>query len=341
VLTEFRHRQLSLREAIDVFQTIPAQWQLASLHPQMVEIDATRDALLHPVYWCFEAGDRRLMHSFQLADNPGLAIRDIQSAYGYGGPLSNCDDREFLKAAELAFAQWARGNDVIAEFLRFHPLVPHGKWYAGEIVNNRETVHIDLAGGLLEQYQHRRRTDVKRFLRSDLKVERVSPHIMTRVFPELYKKNMDHIGASPDYYFSDCYFDSLFSFQGTENWLAYSGTEAVAGAVMLVSKPAGVAEYFLGAKAPNSDEKKAMIGLLHFAADHYKLASFRYLYLGGGRSVDSDDSLLFFKKGFSSLTGYYQIGCRVYDPENYARLKEMLSEKAATGRVLFYKGYSR
>jgi hypothetical protein len=338
VLTEFRHRLLSLREAIDVFQTIPAQWQLASLHPQMVEIDASRDALLHPMYWCFEAGDRRLMHSFQLADNPGLAIRDVQSAYGYGGPLSNSDDREFLKAAELAFAQWARDNDVIAEFLRFHPLVPHGKWYAGKIVNNRETVYIDLAGGLLEQYQARRRTDVRRFLKSDLKVDRVSPHIMAGVFPELYKKNMDQIGATPDYYFSDCYFDSLFSFQGTDNWIAYSGTQAIAGAVMLVSTAAGVAEYFLGAKAPNSDDQKAMIGLLHVAADHYKSASFRYLYLGGGRSVDSDDSLLFFKKGFSSLTGQYQVGSRVYDPENYARLREMLPDKAATGRVLFYKG---
>jgi hypothetical protein len=328
---------MSLREAIDVFQTIPAQWQLASLHPQIVEIDASRDALLHPIYWCFEAGDRRLMHSFQLADNPGLAIRDIQSAYGYGGPLSNSDNREFLKAAELAFAQWARGKDVIAEFLRFHPLVPHGKWYTGEIASNRETVHIDLAGELLEQYQARRRTDVRRFLKGDVRVARVSPQIMTVVFPEMYKRNMDQIGATPDYYFSDGYFDSLFSFEGAENWLAYSGSKAIAGAVMLVSNAAGVAEYFLGAKAPHSDEQKAMIGLLHLAADHYKSASFRYLYLGGGRTVDSDDSLLFFKKGFSSSTGQYQVGSRVFDPENYARLKEMMPEKAATGRVLFYK----
>jgi hypothetical protein len=338
VLTEFRERQLSLREAIDAFQTIPVQWQLASLHPQMVAIDASRDALFHPVYWCFEAGDRRLLHSFQLIDNPGLTIRDIQSAYGYGGPISNSDDREFLRAADLAFAQWARGNDVIAEFLRFHPLVPHGKWYAGEIVDNRETVHIDLAGELFEQYQARRRSDVRRVLKGDLRVERVSPHTMTAVFPELYKKNMDQIGATQDYYFSDSYFQSLFSSQGTENWLAFSGMQAVAGAVMLVSNSAGVAEYFLGAKAPNSDEQRAMIGLLHFAADHYKSASFRYLYLGGGRSVDPDDSLLFFKKGFTSLTGRYQIGSRVYDTEIYARLKDRFPERAATGRVLFYKG---
>jgi hypothetical protein len=338
VLTKFHDRQLSLQEAIEVFETIPAHWQLASLHPQMVEIDALKDALLRPIHWCFEAGDRRLMHSFQLADNPGLAVRDIQSAYGYGGPLSNSDDREFLKSAEIAFAQWARGNNVIAEFLRFHPLVPHRKWYTGEIVNNRETVHIDLIGGLLEQYQARRRTYVRRFLKSDVTVERVSPHVMTAVFPELYKKNMEQVGATSDYYFPDCYFDSLFSFEAAENWLAYSGTQAIAGAVMLVSHAAGVAEYFLGAKIPDFDEKKAMIGLLHLAADHYKAASFRYLYLGGGRSVASDDSLLFFKKGFSSLTGQYQIGSRVYDSENYARLKEMFPERAATGRVLFYKG---
>jgi hypothetical protein len=338
VLTESHHRELSLREAIDFFKTIPAHLQLASLHPQMVEIDASRDALLHPIYWCFEAGDRRLMHSFQLADNPGLDIRDIQSAYGYGGPLSNSDDREFLKAAELAFAHWARGNSVIAEFLRFHPLVPHSKWYTGDIANNRETVHIDLTGGLLEQYQARRRSYVRRFLKSDVTVERVSPRTMTEVFPELYKKNMDEVGATADYYFSDRYFGALFSFEGAENWLAYSGNQAIAGAVILASNAAGVAEYFLGAKASNFDEKKAMIGLLHLVADHYKSASFRYLYLGGGRSVEADDSLLFFKKGFSSTTGQYRIGSRVYDPKNYALLKEMYPERAASGRVLFYKG---
>ena len=49
------------------------------------------------------------------------------------------------------------------------------------------------------------------------------------------------------------------------------------------------------------------------------------------------DSLLFFKKGFSSLTGQYRTGSRVYDPAHYAELQKMFPAQASTGRVLFYK----
>ena len=318
---------------------MPAQWQLASLHPEMVELDARRDALLQPVFWCYEDSDQCLMHNFQLGDNPELGIKDIQSAYGYGGPISNSDDPEFVRMAEHSLAEWAQDNSVVAEFLRFHPLVPHPKWYQGDVIDNRETVYIDLAGDLFEQYQTRRRTDVRRFLESDLRVERILPQVMQDVFPGLYKGNMDRVGAAGDYYFPKSYFDALFHFRGCENWLAYTGDQPIAGAVILASDQAGVAEYHLSAKMQGSESNRAMIGLLHVAANYYKSMSYRYFYLGGGRGVDAGDSLLFFKKGFSSLTGRYKIGSRVYEPERYAQLKTTFPNKAATGRVLFYKDW--
>jgi hypothetical protein len=330
-------RQLSLSEAVQIFETMPAQWQLASLHPSMVELDAARDEALRPIHWCFQANGHGLIHSFQLADNPGLAVRDVQSPYGYGGPLSNTEDPEFLKAAEDAFAAWAKASNVIAEFVRFHPLVPHARWYAGQIVDNRETVHIDLAKELFEQYETRRRTYVRRFLESTVRVERVSSQFMSGVFPDLYKHNMDQVGAKPEYYFPEKYFDGLFRFASAENWLAYAGSEPIAAAVILASARAGVAEYFLGAKASGFDRQRAMIGLIHRVAEHYQSLSFRCLYLGGGRSVDPADSLLSFKKGFSSSIAQFQIGSRVYQPEVYAHLRQLLPAKAATGRVLFYK----
>jgi hypothetical protein len=337
VLAAFPSRELSVQEAIQTFERIPGQWQLASLHPGMVDVDAARDPLIRPVFWYFQKDGHYWVHCFQLVDNPELEVRDIQSAYGYGGPLSDTDDPGFLKEAQDAFARWAEDNDVIAEFLRFHPLVPHERWYAGQVANNRETVHIDLGTELFEQYQGRRRTDVRRFLKSRLKVERVSPDVMSGAFPELYKQNMDQIGAAKSYYFSARYFEALFRFAGVENWLAYSGDTAIAGAVVLVSNTARIAEYFLGAKTVGFEEHKPMIGLLHVVAHHYQELAFRYFFLGGGRSTDPNDSLLTFKKGFSPLTGQYRIGSRVLDRESYARLAALWPKKAQSGRVLFYK----
>ncbi len=178
---------------------------------------------------------------------------------------------------------------------------------------------------------------MRRFLESGLTVERVSPSAMKQTFPDLYRANMDQVGAASSYYFPSEYFEALFELDGTDNWLAYSGESIVAGAVILVSSRAKIAEYHLGAKAEGSDRQRAMIGLFHVAASCYKSMSFRYFYLGGGRSVAKDDSLLSFKKGFSSLTGLFKIGSRVFQPERYEELKRLFPEKAATGRVLFYR----
>lgn len=336
-MTPSEGRQLPLSEAAAVFREMPPESQLASLHPALVEIDAKRDALLQPVHWRFRDGVRVFAHSFQLGDNPGLAVRDIQSAYGYGGPLSNTDDPGFLRAADESFQAWAREKSVVAEFLRLHPLAAQSKWYAGEVADNRETVYIDLTRDLFEQYETRRRTDVRRFLESGLTAERVPPQVMQGRFPALYRENMERIGAADDYYFPEPYFEALFQFEGTHNWLVSSEGRAIAGAVILASPRARVAEYHLGAAASGFERQKAASGLLHAVANYYQSIDYRYFYLGGGRSVAADDSLLFFKKGFSSLTGRFQIASRVYDRQQYGRLQKLFPDQASTGRVLFYK----
>lgn len=326
-----------MADAEKVFRILPSQLQLASLHPQMVNVDAQRDSLLAPVNWCFRFGDQILLHCFHLGSNPDLGIADVQSAYGYGGPLSNSDDCDFLQMADHAFEQWAHEHAVVAEFLRFHPLVPHKNWYSGEIAENRETVLIDLRSELLGQYQNRRRTDVRRFVESGIKVERVSPQAMKREFPDIYFENMKQVGATRDYYFPESFFTALFQFGMCENWLAFAGSRAVAGAVILASPIAQVAEYFLGAQAKDAEQAKATIGLLHVAATYYKSLDFKSLYLGGGRSIAENDSLLFFKKGFSANTAQFQTGSKVYASQHYLQLKNAFPEKAATGHVLFYK----
>lgn len=330
-------RQIGLEEAVEAFRAMPPAWQLASLHPRMVEVDALRDPLLRPTNWCYRDGERCFLHCFELGSNPGLAVNDVQSAYGYGGPLSNSDDATFLSAAQDAFQFWAQEHSIVAEFLRFHPLIPHSRWYSGNVASNRETVHMDLSRPLFVQYQTRRRTDVRRFSESGVSIRKVSPDTMNSIFPELYRTNMERIGAAQDYYFPLNYFEALLRFEEAEGWLAWQGDTAIAGAIFLVSASARVVEYHLGAQLQGFERQRAMVGLLHLAAEHYQSEAFQYLYLGGGRSVAPDDSLLFFKRGFSSLAGHFQTASKILDPEHYAHLTSRLPEKAATGRVLFYK----
>jgi hypothetical protein len=328
---------LPLAEAADVFQTMPPELRIASLHPGMVEVDAKRDGSLSPVYWCYRDADQCFMHSFHLSDNPGLDVKDIQSAYGYGGPISNSDNPGFLQAAGAAFQLWAKENAVVAEFIRLHPCLPQRKWYSGETVFNRETVYLDLQQDLLKQYEARRRAYVRRFLESGLEVKRVGPSVMQGVFPQMYADHMARIGADQSYFFSPAYFSSLFEFCWAESWLVYLEGQPIAGTVVLASSQARIAEYHLGANVPGFEQHRAMLGMLHQVATHYQSQGYRYFYLGGGRSVAADDSLLFFKKGFSHATKPFFIGMRINDHEAYDQLKALFPDRAATGRVLFYK----
>ena len=49
-------------------------------------------------------------------------LSDLETAYGYGGPLATTLDPVFLAAAWEGFAQWCRQRRVVCEFLRFHPI---------------------------------------------------------------------------------------------------------------------------------------------------------------------------------------------------------------------------
>ena len=329
--------ELSLAEAEDAFHVLPDRWQLASLHPGQAHVDALRNSSLRPVHWSFRRDAQCYLHSFHLRANRRLALNDILSPYGYGGPFANSDDTAFLQAADRAYCAWARQNGVVAEFLRFHPLVPYAQWYAGRMAFNRHTVCVDLTQDLLMQCEPRRRTDIRRFAETGLNVVQVPAATMIQVFPALYRQNMKRVAANHEYFFSEAYFDALLRSPCTESWLVYLGAEPVAGAVILVSARATTVEYHLSAVADGFERRRPMIGLLHSVAVHYQASSFQRFYLGGGRSTKEDDSLLYFKKGFSTMAMPYMLGSRIHDIGRYEQLKAMFPAKAATGRIHFYE----
>ncbi len=53
---------------------------------------------------------------------------DIQGAYGYNGIISSSYDMEFRRKFFDAFNEYWKGNNIIAEFMRFHPLLNNYKF---------------------------------------------------------------------------------------------------------------------------------------------------------------------------------------------------------------------
>src|SRR5215203_3641715 len=71
---------------------------------------------------------------------------DIETVYGYTGPLSTTTDPDFLNETWRLFSDWCRESKVVAEFIRFNPLLDNTRYVdpACEVKLNRETVVINL-----------------------------------------------------------------------------------------------------------------------------------------------------------------------------------------------------
>jgi hypothetical protein len=332
----FAHAELDLEAAVAHFAKLPAALQIGSLHPRFVAADATRDNSVRPVYWLYDEGPV-LLHSFHLGriDNTGLC--DVQSAYGYGGPLASSDDPQFLARAAASFLSWARARGVVAEFLRFHPVADNQRFHDGPVREERDTVTIDLTQDLFAQYQSRRRSYVRSALRGGLRCEFVDAATMLRTFPEIYAQNMHALRATPFYFFPQQYFERMLSLDFVRGILAYdAGGQAVAG-LILTAHGANV-EYHLAAALPDAPTLATTL-LIHSVAAHYQEAGAESFYLGGGRSAGEDDSLLFFKRSFSRTFRKFRIGLRVLEAAAYDRLKVEFRDRfeANPGRLLFYR----
>jgi len=80
-----------------------------------------------------EDGDDMLFYPFMLRPIKSIGGKqvseecyDIQTVYGYSGPLSNTKDPRVLGRLWEPFREWCKEKKVVAEFIRFHPPLENG-----------------------------------------------------------------------------------------------------------------------------------------------------------------------------------------------------------------------
>lgn len=255
-------REIDLQEATHRFASLPAALRMGSLDPRFVAADAIRDETLRPVYWLYNEGNHCLLHSFHLGTIAGTDVCDVQSAYGYGGPLATTDDPQFLDRANQTFLAWAQGQAVTAEFLRFHPAADNQRFYRAPVREDRDTVSIDLTQDLFGQYQSRRRSYVRSAMRGSMRCELVAAGEMLAKFPAIYAQNMTALRAGSFYFFSHQYFERMLQLDFVQGILAYDETGGVV-AGLIIAACAGNVEYHLAAALPDAPALATKIGRAH------------------------------------------------------------------------------
>lgn len=80
----------------------------------------------------------------------GNTYFDFETAYGYGGPISNDHSDSFMTAALEAMVAKASSENYVCGFVRFHPLLENWDCFdkVGRLIMDRNTIAIDLSGGI-------------------------------------------------------------------------------------------------------------------------------------------------------------------------------------------------
>ena len=324
--------ELTANGAAEWFLKLPLHRRIATLSPSYVDADAKRDKSLKPVFLLFSDQRGFWLHSAHLSAIPGVDRFDIQSPYGYGGPVTDCDHDGFREDAWKAYCEWCNRRSVAVEFLRLHPMAPWQQ-YPARIVNDRQTVIINLAGRYREAYEPRCRTAVRKAEKSGVSARVYPlPEIASR-FAAFYREGMARIEAAEFYMFGDDYFQALARMPDITLLVCERDDEWLAAGLFLAGGKG--LEYHLSATTDAGRQASATNLLIDAAAEFGAQQGLAWLYLGGGTDADESNPLLKFKAGFSPDRRSYAYGFHIHDVACYEAMRARSG--SMPGRVLFYR----
>lgn len=276
---------------------------------------------------CFvcREGDKVLLFPFlaRAFEYKGKQYKDFETAYGYGGPVYNCGDKEFVNRALIALVSYCNENNYVAGFVRFHPLFQNQEGFEaiGSVIADRKTVAIDLNQTMDDVWKNEIHSKNRNVIRKAEKayctfiVDDKYEHL--REFIDLYDSTMDKLSADGFYYFDDAYYENLKrgiadSFLGC---VQNAEGQIISAAIFMYSGPYG--HYHLSGSNKSQLAISPNNFMLWNAAIELQKRGVKRFHLGGGTNGDEENSLFQFKHKFSKDTCQFCIGKLIFNHEIY------------------------
>lgn len=258
---------------------------------------------------------------------------DIVTPYGYGGPyVDKCINKDkLLKDYENNFNKYCIDNNIVAEFVRFHPLFNNALDFT-EIyhpIYNRHTL-----GTNLKDYEDPMKSEFSKSCKQNIrkKLELGMEYKITECptdysnFKKCYYSTMDRNEAEEYYYFDDNYFNKIKKYYKDNTLLVE---------VIYDNKTIAAGLYFICNKILHVHLSGTMIDYLHLSPAYIlryaittwgKEHGYEMIHHGGGRSSSEEDNLYKFKKQFAKNTKFdFYLGKKVWNKEIYDRLCEKVN----------------
>jgi hypothetical protein len=284
-------------------------------HPEYVRLDAAGQPL------CALADG--VLYPFLLRKLPlGADGADIVTPYGYGGAFrTGAADADAFWAS---FDAWAAEQGVVSELVRFSLFRDHLLPYPGRREQRLVNVVRDLTAdedALWMDSEHKVRKNVKKALRSGLRVEIDDTGARLEDFFRLYEHTLDRRRAHDRYRFPRTYFEHIRDRLPGQFVYAHAldGDRVVSSELALLS--ATSAYSFLGGTDEGSFALRPNDLLKAELFRWAKAAGKQRFVLGGGYAAD--DGIFRYKRSFAphGLVPF-EIGTRILRPDLYAELTE-------------------
>lgn len=253
---------------------------------------------------------------------------DIQGAYGYNGVISSTDNPLFIADFWKAFDSYCQENDIIAEFMRFHPLLNNHLLASPEMRTffSRHTVGLYLTDDdiWMHQISSKNRNMIRKAEKEGVQIVESDDY---ETFKNLYDGTMSDLHADAYYFFPKGYYEE-FKQSFKENGLlclALLHGKPIAGSMFMFSED--FAHYHLSARDRAYSRYAANNLILWYGIQKAKERGCKWFHFGGGTTGDDEDSLLKFKKEFSKMLCSFWIGKRIHNQPVYDSIVEQWKYK--------------
>jgi len=272
---------------------------------------------------------------------------DIITPYGYGGPIIHkaINKKELLNDFYLEFSKYCDDNDIVSEFIRFHPIFNNQFDFSSiyDIQFLRKTIGTNLKD-YAEPVNSEFSKSTRKLIRKNLKENNFEYYIEKDVtnlddFKEIYYSTMRRNDADDFYYFDTKYFDSLLE-KYSQNIITVN--------VILNNRKIAMGLYFVSNKIIHVHLSGTLSEYLEYSPAYIlkyattiwgKEHEYDLIHYGGGSSNNIDDSLYKFKKKFGKNTEFdFYIGKKIWDQKVYYKLcEELCVDKSST----FFPAYRK
>lgn len=257
---------------------------------------------------------------------------DFETAYGYGGPISNTDEQLWIDSALEEMHNLFEKERYVCGFLRFHTLLDNALKCNNhiQVLFDRNTVVIDTEKSEDEIWSNqiisKNRNMIRKAEKNGLIYKAEYEFESLNEFINLYNSTMERLDAEDFYFFDKQYYKTFVNkFQGK----AFLGTirkdgELICAALFMYNGNYG--HYHLEGSNHEYSRLAANNLLLWKTALEFHKLGIKEFHLGGGYNSEPDNTLLKFKKSFSNNMKDFYIGKWIFNLNKYNELKNKWAE---------------